>query len=142
MLELLTAEIYEGLFDANSKDTVPSNDQQSSNDQQPTDGQDQADGQDQPDAKYDNIKKYVLYNKLKSLSQNLENFRNVTPDTTLYDNLEPIIYSIHVILKFYDLFDYDTIKKISVDVITNTDNVLKNSKSKKINKEEVIHAEL
>jgi len=148
MIELLTSEIYEGMFDSGS---APADSPASNNDANtvPADANaapadaNAAPADASPDAKYDPIKKYVLYNKLKSLGQNLSQFQNMTPDMDLRSRISPIVYTIDVILKFFDLFDYDTIKKISNDVVSNTEAAMKHAKTKKQStKEEALHAEL
>ena len=133
MLELLTASIYEGLFDSNSQSPDSSNAKDTQTDTN-------SPGLDEK------IRKYILYNKLKNLNKRLVDFKNSSNETQLNQELENVIYTINIVIKFYDLFSIQDIEKMSIGIVTSTDDVMKKVKSHKQNQqnktEEVLRAEL
>jgi len=135
MIEMLTASIYEGLFDSNS--------------QSDTHGQ-QSSGQGQPPPEQgidEKIRKFTLYNKLKNLNKRLVDFKNTSKlGNEISNDLDSIFYTINVIIKFYDLFSVQDVEKMGIEIAKSVDIIMKKVKHHKKNKEnkteEVLRAEL
>jgi len=77
------------------------------------------------------LKKYILYTKLKELKQYLDMYINHSEDELKTAEIGKITFFISIILNFFDLFSYPTVKELSQEVLDNVERAIKGAAAPK-----------
>ncbi|MEO5348926.1 MAG: hypothetical protein H7836_04705 [Magnetococcus sp. YQC-3] len=103
--------LQEAFNDANQNPITQPNDQIPGQEEPPIEtGLDPVSAQE---LEFDSLKKYIIYNKVRELKEQLENSKIV-----ISDDYRKVLYFINIVLNFFDIFEYDQLVGMVDSIVT------------------------